>query len=286
VLTAVLMWGAWNSLSVAAATWDNPLYSHGYLIPLFALVLLWMRREPIQFAAPREMWAGLALLGLGLGLRVYFTYTAIITVELYSFIPCLAGVFLLVGGWPLLRWAGPPIAFLVFMFPLPTPIKTHVLERLQYVATVCSTFVLQTMGVPAYCEGNRISIGELQLGVVDACSGLRMSTNLLALVVAIVLVTRQTWWERLLILASAIPIALVVNVVRIVITALCHMYIGSEAVNAAFHDWAGLAMMPLALLLLFAEIEILSRLVLEEDDGRHIAAASLAGRPAPRQPGL
>lgn len=153
--------------------------------------------------------------------------------------------------------------------------------RLQYLATIVSTYVLQTIGVAAHCEGNRISVGELQMGVVDACSGLRMSTNLLALAVAILLVVRRPWWDRVILLLSAIPIALLVNVVRITATGLLHLTFGSDLVDTNhFHDWAGFLMMPLALLLLYIEIEILSRLVVEEEQGATAASTNAALRAA------
>ena len=175
-------------------------------------------------------------------------------------------MFLLVGGWKLFRWAGPAIGFLLFMFPLPSFIKNTILLKLQHVATVASTFVLQTLGIAAYSEGNRISIGELQMGVVDACSGLRMSTNLLALVVAILLISKRPWWDRAVILLSAIPIALAVNIFRITLTGILHLTVGTEMVEAYFHDWAGILMMFTALGLLYIEMEILARLVVEEQE--------------------
>lgn len=274
LVSAGLVWGYWNSLVSVARRWEDPLYSHGYLVPVFALVLLWMRKKPIQMASAGESWAGLGLLSAGLAMRLVATHFALITPEMVSFLPSLAGVFLLVGGWSLLRWAGPAIAFLIFMYPLPMAVKEKILLPLQYLATETSTFVLQTIGVAAYCEGNRITVGEMQMGVVDACSGLRMSTNLLALVVAILLVTERPWWERLIVLASAVPLALTVNVARIVMTALVHVNAQSPAITDRFHDWAGLAMMPLALGLLVLELWILSRLVIEED-GSQLAAAGL-----------
>ena len=106
-----------------------------------------------------------------------------------SFVPAVVGVFLLVGGWKTIRWAGPAIAFLIFMFPLPGFLDARLLAPLQKVATLSSTYLLQTMGIPSYSEGNRIVIGEVQLGVVEACSGLRMLTIFVALAVAITLVT-------------------------------------------------------------------------------------------------
>ena len=144
---------------------------------------------PAGQVTPSARWAGLALLASGLLLRLLTTYFPNISPELASFVPSLAGLFLLVGGWPTIRWAGPAIAFLIFMFPLPGVLDTNLLQPLQKLATQCSSCV-QTMGIPAHPEGSTIRIGEIDLEVVEACSGLRMLTIFEALCVAVVLVTR------------------------------------------------------------------------------------------------
>jgi exosortase len=153
------------------------------------------------------------------------------------------------------------------MFPLPWSLERALLAPLQSLATDVSTFSLQTLGIEAYNDGgNRICIEELQLGVVDQCSGLRMTTIFLALSVAIVLLVRRSWWENLVILLSAVPIALTVNVVRITVTGVLYRTASSELAERVFHDWAGYMMMPLALALLWLELTILSHLFVEVDD--------------------
>jgi len=206
--------------------------------------------------------------------------------EMYSFVPCVAGIFLLVGGWKTIRWAGPAIAFLVFMFPLPGFLDTGLLAPLQKLATTASTYCLQTMGIPTYSDGNRIVIGEIQLGVVEACSGLRMLTIFVALAVAITLVTERPLWERVVTVLSAVPIALAVNIARITVTGVLHLTVGAELADLVFHDAAGWVMMPMALGLLYVEFQILSHLVIEDGPagplqiGSPVKAAERATVPA------
>ena len=119
-LTLALLWSYWNTLVWVAGFWNDPLYSHGWLVPIFTLVLLWIRREPFVKPTLAASMCGLALLAGGLGLRMVATHYSFVTIDAFSLVPSLAGVFLLVGGWSLIRWAGPAILFLVFMFPLPT----------------------------------------------------------------------------------------------------------------------------------------------------------------------
>lgn len=282
-LLAVVIWSYWNTLVWVAGFWEDPLYSHGWLVPLFTLALLWLRREPFVAASNVARWCGLALIGATLGLRLLATHYAWETIDAFSLVPAIAGVFLLVGGWQLIRWAGPAILFLVFMFPLPIVLRTNILGRLQRVATVASTYALQTLGVPAIRDGNRISIGDLQLGVVDACAGLRMATIFFALAVAIALVVKRPWWDRLIVLLSAIPIALAVNVVRVTVTGLLYKMAGeNELAHKIFHDWAGWFMMPLALGMLYVELQILQHLVIEDEEAPAVAVHRTTTIPRPQ----
>jgi len=188
-----------------------------------------------------------------------------VTIDMYTFVPALAGVFLLFGGWSMFRWAWAPIAFLIFMYPLPDEATRYLLAPMQTLATQVSTFALQTLGLDAYRDGNRIILGDSQvLGVVDACSGLRMLTIFVWLAVMIVLVAGGEWWENVLIVASSLPIALAVNSIRITVTGI--MYTINPAIaEKIFHDWAGYFMMPMALVFLFGVQQLLSWVVVDEE---------------------
>lgn len=265
ILTAILVYTYWNSLVTVSGTWDSPQYSHGYLVPLFAAALLWMRRQSFEDVPSWHRWLGLGVIAVSIGLRIVATRNVLFTVDFASFVPALLGVFILVGGLKALRWAGPPIVFLVFMFPLPRVLVDNLLRPLQLIATKCSLFALQTLGLEVYGEGNVILLESQAMNVVDQCSGLRMVTIFLALAAALAMVaTSRPLWERWLILASAVPIALAVNVIRITVTGLLYnMDVNSEIAQKVFHDWAGYIMMPLALGFLFLELQIISRLVVE-----------------------
>ena len=233
----------------------------------FSFGLLWLRFQPFSWVSTLERWAGVGIFTSGMLIRIGAAYYDMAPLDRLSFIVTLWGVFLMVGGWHVIRWAGPAILFLLFMFPLPSILEHSLLWNLQRLATVSSTFTLQTMGVPAYRQGNRIIIDEMELGVVDACSGLRMLTIFCALAVAMVFLVDRPWWDKFAILLSAIPIALIVNIVRITFTALLYMWLGedNEFVQKIVHDWAGFLMMPLALGLLWLELQILSKLTVPEE---------------------
>jgi exosortase/archaeosortase family protein len=109
-----------------------------------------------------------------------------------------------------------------------------------------------------------ILLNEVEIGVVEACSGLRMLVIFFALSTGVALLTRRPLWEKTLLVASAIPIALMANITRITATGILHeLDVGSAVTNAVFHDLAGWLMMPLGLALLGIELTLLNSLLLE-----------------------
>ncbi|NDC53222.1 MAG: exosortase/archaeosortase family protein [Planctomycetia bacterium] len=280
-LTALLVYSYWPGLLNAQSSWSNPQYSHGWLVPLFSTALLFWWRTPVGPVATSARIAGLALMAASFCLRLAAARYRIVTIDMYTFVPALAGVFLLMGGWGTFRWAWAPIGFLIFMYPLPDEATRYLLGPLQTLATMVSTYALQTLGLDAFREGNQIIVGEMHLGVVDACSGLRMLTIFVALSVALVMLGERAWWENLAILASAIPIALIVNSIRITVTGLLYQVASSELAEMVFHDLAGWVMMPMALGMLFLLQQILAHLIVTEDT---TVMALAPRRQGPEQP--
>ncbi len=267
-LGVVILWAYWNTIQMVTTAWLSPQYSHGFLIPIFTAVLIAMRREPFQPVPASVRWYGVAIMAVGFALRLVASYHHMNTPDMLSIIPVLFGVFVIAGGWPALRWSAAPLLFLVFMMPLPTAAERGLLNPLQHMATTMSTYTLQTMGMESYNEGNKILIGEsnFPLNVEEQCSGLRMATIFLALAVAMSMIIDRPWWHKAIIILSAIPIALLVNVIRIVITALLFLMLGqeSEFAKTFFHDLAGWFMIPIALGLMYLEIQILDHAFVEE----------------------
>jgi exosortase len=284
LLAAGLVWASWPALCSMASRWSHdPRYSHGFLVPLFSLWLLWHRRA--ELPAMRPNWWGLSLIGLG---SVIQAFGSIVNVEWaagVSLLPTLAGISLLAGGWACLRWAGPSIAFLVFMIPLPYRAEYLLGGPLQAFATAASTYALQTLGLPAVAEGNIILIDDSRIGVVEACNGMGMLFMFFAFATAFILAGRRRPTDRVLIFLSAIPISLLANIVRITLTGFLHVTAGGKVADAFYHDMAGWLMMPLALAMLWAELALLSRLFIEPVAARGSSSgrgqgASLFGVPS------
>jgi len=263
VPAAALTWAYWTTLTELAHSWStNASYSHGWLVPLFAGFLLWNRRGLLDFARLRPSLFGPLLLALGLAMRLVGSYFFFAWLDPLSLVPVSAGVFLMVGGWHALRWGWPASVFLFFMIPLPYSLSGQLALPLQHLATVCSTYIMQMLGLPALAEGNTILLNEASIGVVEACSGLRMLMVFFALSTAVALVIPRPWLDKVILVGSAVPIALAVNILRITATGILHEFVNGETANAFFHDVAGWFMMPLALAMLWGEYRLLTGLFL------------------------
>ncbi len=264
VLGGLLAWAYYPMLAVFADKWLNdPQYSHGFLVPVFSGYLLrraW-RAAPVEWN-PRPV-LGCGLLVLVLGMRLVAGSLLFHQLDAASLLLALAAISLAAGGWSLLKRTGPAVAFLVFMIPLPYELERNVGQPLKSAATVCSTFMLQTLGQPAIRDGNLILIDEVRLGVVDACSGLKMMVTFAAFSAGAVLLMQRSRFERLMVLLGIVPIAIASNVMRITATGLSYVWFTDKGTIDFLHDFHGWMMMPVGLALLGLEVWVLNKLVLD-----------------------
>ena len=211
LLGGCLIWSLWPVLAAMVNRWStDPRYAHGYFVPVFSLALLWMRRDRLH-----ERTTGRARRlgdwrssGSGPPFSSSVDIIALVRSRGSPFCRTSGEFALLLGGWRALAWAWPSIAFLAFMVPLPWRVENALGPPLQSLATAASTYALQTLGLMAFAEGNVIQLNEARIGVVDACSGLSMLITFIALSTAVALVVRRPLLDRIVLIASSIPVAL------------------------------------------------------------------------------
>lgn len=262
---ALLGWAYLPMLRVFADKWVNdPQYSHGLLVPFFSAFLIWrVWKSEVLVLKPQPV-LGCAILVTILALRAAAGALLFHQLDAASLLLALVGVALAAGGWPLLKLTGPAIAFLVFMIPLPYELERNVGAPLKTAATVSSTYLLQTLGLPAIRDGNLILIDEVRLGVVDACSGLKMMVTFAAFSVGAVLMMTRSRFEKMMVLLGIVPVAVLTNVLRITATGVSFAFITDKGTRDFLHDAYGYLMMPAGLALLAVEVWALKRLVVDE----------------------
>jgi exosortase len=276
VLAIVFVWAYWPTLYDVVGHWINqPDYSHGFLVAPLAIFFLWWRRSQLPLNELRPTFYGASVLLVACILRVlagafYFGPVDGWTIPLW-----IAGVVWMLCGWQVLRWSLPSIVFLWFMFPIPFSAESWLSFPLQSLATKLSTACFVMLGQPALAEGNTIWLGDHQLFIEEACSGLRIFVGIFALAFAFALFSQWSWWQKGLVLVAALPIAIVANVTRVVVTGLLYQLVSSDAAMQFSHDLSGLIMIPFAALLLWLFLVYLDRLFPEVESLTVIEASPL-----------
>lgn len=278
-LAAAIVWSFYPSFVYLARWWEDSNYSHGWIIIPIALYILWQRRERLTSVVVRRRWWDFLPLVALLALRSWFYERNDEWLEAAMIPAVVAAVVLAVGGWGTLRWSLPGVVYLFFMVPLPSRFNDKLAAPLQRIATLGSVEVLKAIGRPVLAEGNVILIGAQHVEVAEACRGLSMLLAFAALITAMIILVHRPIWERVVLVLSIIPIALVCNIIRISVTAVAYAWYDRPVHEV--HDYAGFAMMALALGFVSIELKLMSWLVVEE---RAVAPSSMlyGAQPRPR----
>jgi exosortase D (VPLPA-CTERM-specific) len=214
-------------------------YSHGFLIPIVAVGLLWARRDALRTNLGQPVWAGPVLVLLATVIHIIGEVSAFHIFSQVGFVLAIIGLVLGLGGYPLLRTAIIPILFLLFAIPMPGFIDSSMSLRLQLVSSELGAFFIRLTGIPVYLDGNVIDLGYYKLQIVDACSGLRYIYPLLSLSFLAAYLFRAPFWQRALVFISAVPITIVMNSIRIGIFGVTVNYWGTRAADGVLHLFEG-----------------------------------------------
>jgi exosortase len=230
--------------------YNDPNYSHGFLVPIIAGYFLYQRidtlkRVPVSPYSPGFLIfvAGLLILIIAYMGTEYFTMRS-------SLIIIIAGIVLYFFGKSVFKVLLLPICYLFFMVPLPEIIYNFIAFPLKLFVAKYSVLFLEMMGIIVLREGNIIMFPNIVLEVADACSGLRSLMSLLAVSVAFSFLIRTSNLRKIIIIFSALPIAIFTNAIRVIITGILAQYWGAEVAQGFFHEFAGLLVFGFAIVLL------------------------------------
>jgi len=251
----------WDGLSYLVGQWSaQDEYSHGFLIPLVALYLLWQNKAALQRLECRGSWWGAVLVVLSLALFLLGELSTLYILIQYSFLILLAGLVLSFAGFPGLRVTWVPLVVLLLMIPLPNFLYQGLSSELQLISSKLGVLLIRSAGVSVFLEGNVIDLGAMKLEVAEACSGLRYLFPLLTVSFILAYVFRAPLWMRLLVFVSALPITVLMNSFRIGIIGLLVDRWGPVMAEGFLHDFEGWVVFMLSLVVLLAEILLLARL--------------------------
>lgn len=223
-------------------------YSHGFLVPLIALCIVWLKRESLKKlkVLPANIgWiffiTGISIHAISALLRVYFSSG-------FSLILVLMGLVLLFLGRQFLRQLMFPIFFLTFMIPLPLVAIANLSFKLKIFAAQVSTIIINKLGVPAIRDGSAIKTMHSYLVVEDPCSGIRSLIALIALGALMAYFSNISKTKKAILFLSSVPIAIATNIIRIVSLSLASEMYGAKFATGWFHNTMGVLVFVFAFL--------------------------------------
>ena len=220
--------------------YNDPDYSHGFIVPLLSAYLIWRRRDKLAAIERRPSpWGMVVVLG-SLGMLFLGSLGAELSLTRLSMLGTICGLIVYFSGAAKLRAMAFPIAFLLFAIPIPVVIYNEVVFPLQIIASRFATRVLELLNLfPIMREGNVLVLPQMRLEVVEACSGIRSLMSLLALAAGYGYLVERSIPVRCFLIVAMIPLAIISNGTRVMITALMANYIGPRAAEGFMHEFSG-----------------------------------------------
>ncbi|GJM18103.1 MAG: hypothetical protein DHS20C14_03160 [Phycisphaeraceae bacterium] len=258
-------------------SWKEPQdWGHAYLIPFIAGYLIWQRRAALSRVRPEIFWPGLAPFLLGV-MSYFFAVVSLRNpmTQGISILLCLFGVVLLLLGPRVMRYLFLPIVFLAFAITVSDQIMLKLTFKLQLLASEGSWVMLSLIGSPLEwftvdLEGNTLTIvhegKNIPLNVAEACSGMRMVVAFFALAVSVAVLACKSWWQRILLLLLAGPVAVFMNMVRVTVLGLASLGDADLAAGEA-HTLIGTILLIPSLLLFMAIVWALNKVIREPAGG-------------------
>jgi len=254
---------------MAQQWWSDPNYGHGFLVPVFAAYILWRERgRGLEVPIQTTNW-GLPIMIFAIGLLILGTLGSEHFTARISMLALIAGTIVFLAGWQTLRSVAFPMAYLVFMIPLPAILYYQLTFPLQLLASRLGADGLVALGVPTIREGNLLLLPNCTLEVVEACSGVRSLLSLLAAVVGYVYLAERGIWKRGILIALTVPIVILSNGFRLVATGVLSYFYGPSVDSGLVHTALGLVFFGLA----FLSILLVHRL-LRQSAGKQIRVSA------------
>ncbi|PID78168.1 MAG: exosortase [Deltaproteobacteria bacterium] len=238
----------------------NDNFSHGFLVPFISLYMIWYKRDELSKIEIKPSNYGIIIILFGMLCAIAGNLGAELFVTRISMIITLSGIILFLFGTKIFKSLLIPVLYLIIMIPLPAIIWNKIAFPLQLFAAGNASDICQMLGLSVLREGNILHLENTSLEVIDACSGLRSLTSLIALSGAFAFISNLKISGKWILFFSAIPVAVAVNVIRLTITAFTAVHIGPETAHGFLHEISGIIVFITALILLYLIFLLISKL--------------------------
>lgn len=255
--------------------WVDENYSHGLLVPFIIAYVVWLNFDGLKKAVSGSSFLlGALVVVSALFMLLAGTLGAELFVQRISLVLMLIGVIIYFFGSKILQLLAVPFVLLLLAIPIPQIIFNKIAFPLQIYASQLAVWGIRLFSVPTVRKGNVIEILPqnatqiIALEVVEACSGIRSLMTLMTLALILAYFTRENasqktdgwtsflaksdFWRGIILMFSAIPIAIITNAGRVTATGVLTYYYGKKATEGFAHDIAGWLVYIVALVLLIA----------------------------------
>ena len=233
-------------------------YSHGFFIIPISIYLLWAKRDELREVPVRPSNCGGILVVGSLLLYILARLAGIATLASLSIIPLICGIVIYLFGFAIFKKCLFPLAFLVFMIPVPSQVYSSLTNSLQLIVSKVSVWAAGLLSIPLFREGNIIHLPDRTLQVVQACSGLRSLMMLLTLSAFIGYLTLKSNFLRTILLVTGVPVAILVNIIRVFIMIIAFHYFNYDLTTETTHTIFGIILFILALAIIASTKRALS----------------------------
>ncbi|MEM0921591.1 MAG: VPLPA-CTERM-specific exosortase XrtD [Pseudomonadota bacterium] len=242
--------------------WQVPEYSHGPLIPVISgyLFLRQLKTVPGHQGPVVDRWPGVLVLMAALMLGMLGNITQIEKLVGLAIIIWSGGMVLVSFGWARGKQFWPPVLHLAFMLPLPFFLYWKTSIALQLISSEIGVAVIRLMEIPVFLDGNIIDLGTYKLHVAEACSGLRYLFPVMSFTYIFAVLYQGSYWHKGILLLSAIPIAILMNSLRVGIIGVLVDAYGIEMAEGFMHYFQGWAVFICCILLMVGLARVLQRL--------------------------
>lgn len=225
--------------SMARQWWEDPNWSHGFLVPVFSAFVLWRGRRRWLAARGPGHWMGLVGAASAVLLLILGSLAAELSSTRLSLVLLLASLVVYLEGWRMLRAVFFPVSYLLLMIPWPAVIYAEITLPLQFLASRLAAGALAAVGIPVLREGNLLILSNYTLEVAEACSGIRSLVSLVTLAVAYAYLAENRAWIRIALVLLMLPIAIVSNAFRIFGTGVLTAQVTPKLAEGFFHEFSG-----------------------------------------------